>query len=375
MGHDIYTAIRSMPQQRMSYADYMRFTLYDEKYGYYMRNRIKIGRFGDFITSSHLSNVFGKLFASLFIRLVETEEIRPCICELGGGDGKFARAVLEEWKETSLDTYETLTYVIIETSPYQRKKQMETLGGFSEKVVQYKDISEFQQYVSRFSGIVFSNEFFDAFPVHVITKENGKLYELFVALHHGQLIEEKQPLQNEDILCYLRERNISLVDGQRFEVPLAMKSFIMETASLFESCVMFTVDYGYSDEEWQLPARRHGSLRGYYQHQLVPNPLAYPGEMDITAHVQWNALRMYGERAGWEWVTTMRQDRFLLAAGILHYLVNHHDVNPFSERSRQNRAIRSLITDEGMSVAFQVMVQQKGIKINWENIWIEPNFL
>lgn len=371
----IFEAIASSPQQRISYADYMNLALYDETHGYYMKERTKIGRSGDFFTSIYVSDVFGKLFASLFIRLVKTGQIPPHICELGGGDGKFARAILEEWKDRSFHTYDTLTYTIIETSPYQRAKQRETLGDFSGKVVQYKSVDEFRQQQKQFSGIVFSNEFFDALPVHVVTREQGMLHELFVAVRHGRLTEEKWPLENEDILAYLRERNILLEDGQRLEIPLAMKAFILESASRFEQGVMFTVDYGYTDEEWQLPSRRQGSLRGYYQHRLIPNPLAYPGEMDITAHIQWDALRLYGEKAGWEWVNTIRQDRFLLAAGILDYLVAHHDSDPFSEQSRRNRAIRSLITDEGMSASFQVMIQQKNVQIDWENIWIEPDFL
>ncbi|MBB5324694.1 SAM-dependent MidA family methyltransferase [Anoxybacillus tepidamans] len=371
----IFEAIASSPQQRISYADYMNLALYDKTHGYYMKERTKIGRSGDFFTSIYVSDVFGKLFAFLFIRLVKTGQVPPRICELGGGDGKFARAVLEEWKDRSFHTYDMLTYSIIETSPYQRAKQRETLGDFSGKVVQYTSIDEFRQQQKQFSGIVFSNEFFDALPVHVVTSEQGMLYELFVTVRHGRLLEEKRPLENEDIVCYLRERNISLADGQRLEIPLAMKAFILENATLFEQSVMFTVDYGYTDEEWKQMPRQQGSLRGYYQHQLLSNPLAYPGEMDITAHIQWDALRLYGEKAGWEWVNTIRQDRFLLASGMLDYLVAHHDPNPFSEQSRRNRAIRSLITDEGMSASFQVMIQQKNVQIAWENIWIEPDFL
>jgi hypothetical protein len=41
--------------------------------------------------------------------------------------------------------------------------------------------------------------------------------------------------------------------------------------------------------------------------------------------------------------------------------VNHQDRNPFSAASKQNRAIRSLILSGGMSDAFDVMIQQKGI--------------
>jgi SAM-dependent MidA family methyltransferase len=369
----IYEAIKTSALRRLSYADYMQLALYDERCGYYMRKKTKIGKEGDFFTNSHVSDVFGKLFASFFLRLVERQNVPPHICELGGGDGKFARAVLNEWKAKSPNTYGQLTYTMIETSPAQRVKQLQTLGDVAEKVKQYKDIKEFQQHVSSFSGIVFSNEFFDAFPVHVITKENGTVYELFVTVDDHKLVEEKYPLENEHIIQYLRERQLSLADGQRLEVPLALKTFLLETAPFFRHCVMFTIDYGYTDEELQLPARRQGSLRGYYRHHLITNPLMYPGEMDLTAHIQWDALRMYGKQAGWQYVSMLRQDRFLLAAGILLYLEEHDDSNPFSEKSRQNRAIRSLIME--MSTNFHVMIQQKGIRIRWDDIWVQPEFL
>ena len=52
------------------------------------------------------------------------------------------------------------------------------------------------------------------------------------------------------------------------------------------------------------------------------------------------------------------QDEFLLSIGILDHLENHHDPNPFSEVSRRNREIRSLIMPSGISAAFQVLVKK-----------------
>lgn len=375
MANAVCEAIQSSPLGRISYADYMKLALYDERCGYYMREGTKIGKDGDFFTNSHVSDIFGKLFASFFLRLVEKGGVSPHICEFGGGDGQFARAVLEEWKRKSPHTYEQLSYIIVETSPDQRAKQLQTLGDAAKKVTQYKDVHALKQHLPSFSGIVFSNEFFDAFPVHVITKENGMIYECFVAQNGSELMEEKYPLDSEDILQYLQERQLALADGQRLEVPLAMKAFLLQTSSFFRNCVMVTVDYGYTDEELQLPARRQGSLRGYYRHHLIANPLMHPGEMDITSHIQWDALRMYGEQAGWEYVSLLRQDRFLLAAGILEYLVAHDDISPFSSKNRQNRALRSLIMDEGISSAFHVMIQQKGVQLCWDDIWAQREFL
>jgi SAM-dependent MidA family methyltransferase len=369
MTKHIIEAIEQAEQRRISYAQYMNLALYDPQYGYYMREKEKIGRLGDFITSSNISDVFGQLFAKVFIRLVQTGEVAPFVCEIGGGSGRFARAVLNEWQKRSPETFRSLTYVIIEMSPYHRKKQKEILINIPANIIQYEKIEQFQKEFPNVCGIVFSNELFDAFPVHVIEKEDGKLQEVFVSLREGQLVEVKFPLQNKEIVDYLKERKIVLKNGQRFEIPLMMKKFILETGTLMKRGIMFTVDYGYTDDEWQLPIHREGSLRGYYQHQMITNPLAFPGDMDLTTHVQWDALKMYGEKAGWEFVRLMRQDHFLLAAGILEYLTEHHDSNPFSEQSKQNRAIRSLIMDGGMSSAFQVMIQQKNIDIKWKEIF------
>jgi SAM-dependent MidA family methyltransferase len=371
----ICQAIAQSAEEKISYSEYMNLALYDSVYGYYIREKEKIGRFGDFITNSNISDVFGKLFAKLFVQLVETEKIPPLICEIGGGNGRFASAVLQEWEKRSPATYDRLTYIIIEASPYHRKKQMETLKSINAKVILYEQMEELYRQFPQFYGIVFSNELFDAFPVHVIKNENGYLYEVFVTVSDGQLMETLSPLENEEIITYLKERKISLVNGQRFEIPLMMKKFILEMGTRLQKGIMFTVDYGYTDEEWRLPAHREGSLRGYYQHRLITNPLAFPGEMDLTTHIQWDALRMYGEKAGWQFVKLIRQNQFLLEAGILEYLTEHYDSNPFSEQSRQNRAIRTLIMDGGMSTAFQVMIQQKNVDIRWQNIFTSPRFL
>lgn len=66
MAKAIYEAIYASPLGRISYADYMRLALYDERCGYYMSERTKIGKDGDFFTNSYVSDLFGKLFASFF---------------------------------------------------------------------------------------------------------------------------------------------------------------------------------------------------------------------------------------------------------------------------------------------------------------------
>src|SRR4051812_25834568 len=88
-------------------------------------------------------------------------QLAPVFCEIGAGNGRFAEAFLHEWQETIKTP---LKYIIVESSPYHLKLQRELLTNFS--IIQVERLSE----VEAFEGMIFSNELFDALPVHVIEK-------------------------------------------------------------------------------------------------------------------------------------------------------------------------------------------------------------
>ncbi|MDM5156459.1 SAM-dependent methyltransferase [Bacillus sp. DX1.1] len=358
MEHVLRGAMKREIDYSISYCTYMSLALYDAEHGYYMKEREKIGREGDFFTSSNVSSVFAKTFARFFIRLVENGEVPPHFCEIGGGTGKFAYDVLQEWQALSLDTFANLRYSIIEVSPFHRKLQKRQLSSF-QHVSQY---TSYEELGDSFAGIVFSNELFDAFPVEVIEKRESNLYEVRVTYNdEGELTEVLRPLKDEAIRCYLQRHHIELYEGQRFEVPVAMGFYIQGITKWLAEGLFITVDYGYTNAEWMHPARRQGSLRGYYKHRLVHNPLRYPGEIDVTTHIHWDELKEIGEERGLHTVWHTKQREFLLAAGIFEQLVDHQDLDPFSEKQKQNRAIRSMILQGGMSDAFDVVVQKKGM--------------
>lgn len=203
----------------ISYSTYMNLVLYTEGHGYYMKERKKIGRQGDFFTSSNVSSVFAKIFAKFFIRLVENGEVAPNICEIGGGTGKFAYDVLQEWKQLSPETFIDVNYSIIEVSPFHRKLQQENLCSFS-NVSYYTSHSEMGD---SFEGILFSNELFDAFPVEVIEKRNGILYEVRITYTgEGKLTEVCRPLEKR-IGQYLLNIIFILLKGSVLKYRLRWK--------------------------------------------------------------------------------------------------------------------------------------------------------
>jgi SAM-dependent MidA family methyltransferase len=345
--------IADSPHKMISYADFIELALYHPEKGYYMKKREKIGKSGDFYTTSNVSDIFGRLIGKWFARNAGILGLQPSVCEIGAGNGRFASAFIQGWNEITNDI---LTYYIVEASPYHKSLQEQELSGLENVRITYANTfadSGMNQ------GLVFSNELFDAFPVHIIEKKKGIVNEVFIGFENDRFIEKIVPLENKKIIEFLKEQDMGLAEGQRIEIPLAMEPFIKSISENLSKGIMLTVDYGYMKEDWTHPARKKGSLRGYYQHQMHHDVLQSPGEMDITSHVHFDVLISQGEKYGLELLQKQRQDEFLMAIGILEELAEHHDSNPFSEVSKRNRAIRSLIMPGSISQSFDVIIQGK----------------
>jgi SAM-dependent MidA family methyltransferase len=353
----IIEKIKQAPHQLISFAEFIELALYHPTMGYYMRNQVKIGKSGDFITTSNVSDIFGSIFSKWFLKQVTENNVSPVVCEIGAGNGRFAKALLDSWRRI---TDLPLTYYIVETSPYHRQLQREILP-IGENVFQVNELMELQP----FDGLIISNELFDALPVHVIEMRNGELFEVMVGWKDDQFVEHSVPLINPSIQAYMDEQKITLVENQRIEIPLQMESMLKTISTTIGKGLIVTIDYGYTADEWKEPARKSGSLRGYHKHQMINDVLLHPGEMDITHHIHFDSLIHIGEKLGLAFLLKKRQDEFLLAAGLLQELEENFDPNPFSEKSKRNRAIRSLVMP-GMSSYFHIVIQQKGFHLNEE---------
>jgi SAM-dependent MidA family methyltransferase len=337
----------------ITYADFIEMALYHPELGYYMRDGEKIGRKGDFYTTSNVSDIYGALIAKWFHQIVANYGLPANVCEIGAGTGRFAKAFLDEWEKLS---EVPVRYTLVETSPYHRKLQLEMIE-INSRVRQVASLDQ----VEPFSGLLFANELFDALPVHVIQKKDHELYEVMITVRDDHLVEEFVPLADERILAFIERQKLTLDEGQRIEIPLAMEGLIESMAMVLQKGISVIVDYGYTREEWLDPARMDGSLRGFFKHQMKKNVLEHPGEMDITSHVHLDAIKEVGENFGLLPVDLLRQDEFFLSIGILQELEDHFDPNPFSQISKRNRAIRSLIMPGSISSSFRVIIQHKGL--------------
>ena len=134
--------INQQSLKMITYAEYMNIVLYHAELGYYMKDGEKVGRSGDFITTSNVADIFGGTLARWFSNLVKNDSIAPQICEIGAGTGRFAKAFLQEWYANENPE---LTYFIVESSPYHLKVQNNLLYGKSQ-VVQLENLDELRNF-------------------------------------------------------------------------------------------------------------------------------------------------------------------------------------------------------------------------------------
>ena len=103
-----------------------------------------------------------------------------------------------------------------------------------------------------------------------------------------------------------------------------------------------------------------GTVLAYANHRANEDFYAAPGEQDLTAHVNFTALRLWGQRHGLETLGLVTQTAFLLALGKGNDFADlYHDGMDDTTRLRARLQLKTLIFPEGMGERFQVLVQQK----------------
>ena len=53
---------------------------------------------------------------------------------------------------------------------------------------------------------------------------------------------------------------------------------------------MLWIDYGFERPDYYQPDRREGTLRTFSKHRAADDALSHPGEIDISAHVDFTAV-------------------------------------------------------------------------------------
>src|ERR1700747_3476574 len=126
---------------------------------------------------------------------------------------------------------------------------------------------------------------------------NGALKEILVGFRDGQFIEVLAPLSTCAISEYFAAQRIVLSGGQHAEAGLEACDWISEIGRRLERGYVLTIDYGHPAADLFDDHHMRGTLLAYHNHRASEDFYSSPGEQDLTAHVNFTALELWGKRS------------------------------------------------------------------------------
>jgi len=347
----------------LTFEAFMEMALYHPEFGYYSSPESSIGREGDFFTSPHLHPIFGAMIGRQLSEMWQCMD-RPTefhIVEMGAGHGYLARDILDYLMKSdgSSDFVKAIQYIIVEPYRHFEDRQRALLGSFGQPPSAGKTVKWVPslQDLNGVTGCILSNELLDAFPVHMI-RMNDAVHEVYVDFDGEQFIEKIQGISSPDITSYLNMFSGGLPPGYTTEINLKIKTWLEDVAAVVKEGFVLTVDYGYTAKEYYSDDRTAGTLLCYSKHRLYDSPFRDIGKQDITAHVNFSSLKVWGEETGFKTVGYCPQGTFLTAAGIDEVIAECYAGSDdyLSELAK----IKRLIFPQGLGESHNVMVQYKG---------------
>lgn len=288
----IQAIVDEMAGGAISFERFMELALYHPEHGYY-RKPGRIGRQGDFLTSPVIHPMFGWAIAAwcrdAWTRLGEPAQFT--IFEPAAGEGALATAILD-WAEGRGDGFrEAIRYVALEPNSPGTDPRVEWATP---------------PVAPAPSGVVVTNELFDALPVRLFDAGPRGPVEVYVRWDGERFVEQPG--------------GIASIDGApmegRFEVNQRAYPVMRSLCSLVERGSVLVFDYGYPQEELWAPWRTTGTLLCFYRHTAHEDPYLHVGEQDITTHVNFSELAAAGEDEGMTVFGPVSQSEFLYALGI-----------------------------------------------------------
>jgi NADH dehydrogenase [ubiquinone] 1 alpha subcomplex assembly factor 7 len=290
----------------MPVGEYMALCLGDPDHGYYT-TRDPLGLRGDFITAPEISQMFGELIglwmAAVWNQMGSPENIR--IIELGPGRGTLMNDALRAVQMIPAFR-QALVVHLVEISPVLKKTQERTLEHWDIDVSWHATLGD----VPKGPAIVIANEFFDALPVNQAVKTGHGWHERQIEVGpDGKFVFTmgREPIAHLDMLLPAAVRQAP--EGSIYEWRDDRPAMQLGKRLKDEGGAALVIDYGHA-------ASGVGeTLQAVGQHAYA-DPLTQPGDIDLTAHVDFRALARAVEAMGAVGYGPIDQSQFLIRLGI-----------------------------------------------------------
>jgi len=284
---------------------YMELCLMHPKHGYYV-SRDPLGREGDFITAPEVSQMFGELLglwaASVWKAIGSPRLLR--LIEIGPGRGTMMADALRALRVVP-PLYQALSVHLVEVNPVLREKQKAALSG-SRDIAWHDNIDD----VPDGPSIIFANEYFDVLPIHQAVRGENGWHERTIQIDDSGKLEfgmASEPIPRFEVLLPPLVR--AAPAGAVFE--WRPDAEIMKIASRVrdQEGAAVIIDYGH------LRSDVGDTLQAIARHSFA-DPLENPGEADLTAHVDFQALARAADDIGARVHGPVPQGDFLKRLGI-----------------------------------------------------------
>jgi SAM-dependent MidA family methyltransferase len=350
--------IRALIQEhgRMTFARFMQACLYSPRGGFYAARRQRIG--AHFGTSPTSHPAFGALIARQLEQMWRRLGDPPVfhVIEVGAGDGALALSIAQACRRLTSDFAQALYYVGADYEP--------CWPDASEGIQRVK--TEGLRAFRNVTGCILSNELIDNFPVHRFAIHGGRVREVFVTLRDGNLTEVLDDPSTARIEQRLTSLGLSLAEGFRGEVNLAMEDWTSQVARTLERGFVLTIDYGQQADGLYAPTNNHGTLVCYHQHAVREDPYQDIGQQDITCHVDFTTLMQLGERHGLSTVGYIAQRQFLMNLGFSSLLDALDAQGLSAARTALSRMAMMSLVDPEQYGDLKVLAQAKGTESDGE---------
>src|SRR6266478_860268 len=284
---------------------YMELCLTHPQHGYYVA-RDPLGREGDFTTAPEVSQMFGELLglwaASVWKGIGSPSVLR--LIELGPGRGTMIADALRALRVLP-PLYQSLSVHLVEINPVLREKQKSTLAGVR-NIAWHERLDD----VPGGPSVILANEYFDVLPIHQVVKRETGWHERVIEIDGNGKLEfgaATEPMPRFEVLLppLVRAAPVGAVFEWRADAE------IMKIAARVrdQDGAALIIDYG------NLRSDAGDTFQAIARHSFA-DPLKNPGQADVTAHVDFQALARAAEDVGARVHGPVTQGEFLKRLGI-----------------------------------------------------------
>jgi SAM-dependent MidA family methyltransferase len=290
----------------MPVPQYMALCLTHPEHGYYV-TRDPLGAGGDFITAPEISQMFGELVGlwtcSVWRQMGSPENIR--LVELGPGRGSMMLDALRAMQVVPAFRH-AVVVDFVEISPALEKRQRQAFGGVDVQVAWHRSLER----VPDGPMIILANEFFDALPVQQAVMCADGWHERVVKIDDDDTLQFSNARDPIPLFDQLLPSTVSDAKiGDIFEWRADQIALELGRRVAHSNGAALVIDYGHVE------SATGETLQAVGAHDFA-DPLVAPGQVDLTAHVDFQALRQAAESMGARAQGPIQQGEFLRNLGI-----------------------------------------------------------